>query len=237
MRNGMAGSATFLQAENLHKTYTQGHTELEVLRGIDLTVKHGEFVAVMGPSGSGKSTLLNVLGGLDRPTTGTITVEGREITALDQDALCRYRRDRVGFIFQSFQLLATMSARDNVAFPMVFTGVPHRERNAKAEKLLADIGLAHRSHHKPSELSGGEQQRVAIARSIANSPDLLLADEPTGNLDSTTGLEVMNLLKRLHQEGRTIIVVTHDERIARHAQRVLRMLDGRWTKNSTEKKP
>jgi len=226
--------ATFLQAEQLHKEYRQGQQALEVLRGVDLTIQRGEFVAVMGPSGSGKSTLLNVLGGLDRPTSGTIRVEGREITALDQDALCRYRRERVGFIFQSFQLLATMTALDNVAFPMVFTGVPPRERRARAEKLLAEVGLADRRHHKPSELSGGEQQRVAIARSLANSPDLLLADEPTGNLDSATGMEVMSLLKRLHQEGHTLVVVTHDDRIARYAQRVLRMLDGRWKTHRTE---
>jgi ABC-type lipoprotein export system ATPase subunit len=233
----MTESSVFLRAKKLTKTYSRGRKALDVLRGIDLSVRRGEFVAVMGPSGSGKSTLLNVLGGLDRPTAGTILVEGREITALDQDALCRYRRERVGFIFQSFQLLATMTARDNVAFPMVFTGVPHAERNARAETLLAEVGLADRIRHKPSELSGGEQQRVAIARSLANSPDLLLADEPTGNLDSTTGTEVMNLLKRLHREGRTLIVVTHDERIARHAQRVLRMLDGRWISDPTEKKP
>jgi ABC-type lipoprotein export system ATPase subunit len=231
----MAAEGTFLRAERLHKEYRQGQQALEVLRGLDLTVWRGEFVAVMGPSGSGKSTLLNVLGGLDRPTAGTISVAGQEITALDQDALCRYRRERVGFIFQSFQLLATMTARDNVAFPMVFAGIPHRERNERAESLLAEVGLANRAHHKPSELSGGEQQRVAIARSLANSPDMLLADEPTGNLDSATGIEVMNLLRRLHREGRTLIVVTHDERIAHYAQRILHMLDGRWTNSSTEK--
>jgi putative ABC transport system ATP-binding protein len=228
--------AIFLRAEKLRKEYRQGQKALEVLRGVDLSILHGEFVAVMGPSGSGKSTLLNILGGLDRPTSGTISVEGREITTLDQDALCRYRRDRVGFIFQSFQLLATMTALDNVAFPLVFSGVPLRERTARAEQLLAEVGLADRRHHKPSELSGGEQQRVAIARSLANSPDLLLADEPTGNLDSTTGIDVMNVLKRVHQNGRTLIVVTHDERIARHAGRILHMLDGRWATPKTEKK-
>jgi putative ABC transport system ATP-binding protein len=227
----------FLRAEDLHKEYRQGQKALEVLRGIDLDIRRGEFVAVMGPSGSGKSTLLNVLGGLDRPTSGTIRMEDREITAMDQDALCRYRRDRVGFIFQSFQLLATMTALDNVAFPMVFRGIPSRDRAERALKLLTEMGLADRAHHKPSELSGGEQQRVAIARSLANAPDLLLADEPTGNLDSTTGLEVMKLLERLHQAGHTLIVVTHDERIARHAERILRMLDGRWQNPQTEKKP
>jgi ABC-type lipoprotein export system ATPase subunit len=232
----MTDPALFLQAEGIHKEYRQGQKALEVLRGVDLTIRRGEFIAVMGPSGSGKSTLLNILGGLDRPTSGKITVEGQEITSLDQDALCRFRRKRVGFIFQSFQLLATMTACDNVAFPMVFTGMPHRERTTRAGKLLADVGLADRAHHKPSELSGGEQQRVAIARSLANAPDLLLADEPTGNLDSKTGAEVMNLLKRLHKDGRTLIVVTHDARIARHAQRVLHMLDGRWTTRTTEKK-
>jgi ABC-type lipoprotein export system ATPase subunit len=229
-------SGTFLRAEQLRKEYRQGQKALEVLRGVDLTILRGEFVAVMGPSGSGKSTLLNVLGGLDRPSSGTIRVEGQEITALDQDALCRYRRERIGFIFQSFQLLSTMTALDNVAFPMVFAGVPPTERRGRAEKLLADIGLADRAHHKPGELSGGEQQRVAIARALANSPDLLLADEPTGNLDSATGAEVMNVLKRLHAAGHTLIMVTHDERIARHAQRVLRMIDGRWKTHSTETK-
>ena len=227
-------SDTFLRAEQIRKEYRQGQKALEVLRGIDLTVRRGEFIAVMGPSGSGKSTLLHVLGGLDQPSSGTIRVDDKEITALDQDALCRYRRERVGFIFQSFQLLATMTALDNVAFPMVFAGVPPRERRARAEKLLADIGLADRAHHKPSELSGGEQQRVAIARALANSPDLLLADEPTGNLDSTTGADVLAVLKRLHQAGHTLIMVTHDERIARHAQRTLLMLDGRWKSHSTE---
>jgi len=227
-------SDTFLRAEQIRKEYRQGQKALEVLRGIDLTVRRGEFIAVMGPSGSGKSTLLHVLGGLDQPSSGTIRVDDKEITALDQDALCRYRRERVGFIFQSFQLLATMTALDNVAFPMVFAGVPPRERRTRAEKLLADIGLADRAHHKPSELSGGEQQRVAIARALANSPDLLLADEPTGNLDSTTGADVLAVLKRLHQAGHTLIMVTHDERIARHAQRTLLMLDGRWKSHSTE---
>jgi putative ABC transport system ATP-binding protein len=226
----------FLAARNLHKEYRQGGVPLEVLRGVDLAVGRGEFIAVMGPSGSGKSTLLNVLGGLDRPTSGTIVMDGREITALDQDALCRYRRERVGFIFQSFQLLSTMTALDNVAFPMIFAGASAPRRRERAEKLLADVGLAHRAHHKPSELSGGEQQRVAIARALANAPDLLLADEPTGNLDSATGDEVMKLLKSLHPQGRTLIVVTHDERVARHAQRSLRMLDGRWAASGLEKK-
>jgi putative ABC transport system ATP-binding protein len=225
----------FLRAESVRKEYRQGRQTLEVLRGIDLTIPRGEFLVVMGPSGSGKSTLLNVLGGLDRPTAGTITIDGREITALDQDALCRYRRERVGFIFQSFQLLSTMTALENVAFPMVFAGVPPKERKTRAEQLLADVGLSHRRMHKPGELSGGEQQRVAIARSLVNSPDLLLADEPTGNLDSATGMEVMNLLQGLHRKHYTLIVVTHDERIARHAQRVLRMLDGRWTTQGAEK--
>jgi macrolide transport system ATP-binding/permease protein len=221
--------SAFLQTSELRKEFAQGHRRLEVLRGIDLTVSRGEFVAVMGPSGSGKSTLLNVLGGLDRPTSGVIRVGEREITSLDQDALCVYRRRCVGFIFQSFHLLATMTAQENVEFPMVFAGVAPPERKARAESLLAEVGLADRRHHKPGELSGGEQQRVAIARALSNSPELLLADEPTGNLDSATGMEVMGLLTRLHREGRTMMVVTHDERIAKYAQRVLRMLDGQWT--------
>jgi putative ABC transport system ATP-binding protein len=218
----------FLRAQDLHKEYLQGSKCLAVLRGIDLEVRRGEFLAIMGPSGSGKSTLLNLLGGLDKPTSGSIFVDEVEITALDQDALCQYRRNRVGFIFQSFNLLGTMTARQNVEFPMIFSGVAPAERQRRAGELLDAVGLSDRRHHKPSELSGGEQQRVAIARAMTNAPDLLLADEPTGNLDSATGVDVMQQISRLHADGRTVIIVTHDDRVAQYAGRTLRMLDGSW---------
>jgi putative ABC transport system ATP-binding protein len=180
----------------------------------------------MGPSGSGKSTLLNLLGGLDRPTSGRILVDGVDITSFDQDALCRYRQRRVGFVFQTFNLLATMSARENVEFPLIFAGVDWAERRARAESRLAVVGLGTRLAHRPTELSGGEQQRVAIARALINDPDVLLADEPTGNLDSRTGAEVMETLTGVNRAGKTIVMVTHDERVAAYAHRVVRMVDG-----------
>ncbi len=215
-----------IRVEALRKEYTLGKQVVHALAGVTLSIRAAEFVAVMGPSGSGKSTLLHVLGGLDRPTSGTVVVGGESLGALDQKALCLYRRRRVGFIFQQFNLLGARTALENAEFPMVFAGVREHERRERARSALQAVGLANRLHHRPSELSGGEQQRVAIARSLVNDPELLLADEPTGNLDSHTGLEVMALLAEVNRQGRTVIVVTHDEHIAAHASRVLRMMDG-----------
>jgi putative ABC transport system ATP-binding protein len=207
-----------------------GHTTIHALDGISITVKEGAFLGVMGPSGSGKSTLLNLLGGLDRPSAGRIWVGDREITALDENELAAYRRQDVGFIFQSFNLVATMTALQNVAFPMFFARVPPGRRLERARRLLDAVGLVERRDHRPTELSGGEQQRVAIARALANDPALILADEPTGNLDSHTGAEVMRLLARLNQsEGRTIIVVSHDPTVMAFMKRSIHMLDGRVT--------
>jgi len=217
-----------IHIRDLWRTFVMGHALVHALAGVTLSVDKGEFVAVMGPSGSGKSTLLNLIGGLDRPTAGEVIVAGIPLAELDENRLAAYRRQRVGFVFQSFNLIATMTALQNVEFPMVFARLPRAQRQARARQLLAAVGLADRMAHKPTELSGGEQQRVAIARALANRPDILLADEPTGNLDSRTGAEVMELLARANREaGCTILVATHDPAVAAFANRVVRLRDGR----------
>jgi putative ABC transport system ATP-binding protein len=221
-----SASAPLIVAEALHKHFTLGGQVIRALNGLNLSIAAGEFVAVMGPSGSGKSTLLHLLGGLDQPTSGRLLVEGDDLARFDHDALCRYRQKRVGFIFQSFNLLASMTALENVEFPLIFAGVDLAERRARARAALDGVGLADRGGHKPTELSGGEQQRVAIARALINHPDLVLADEPTGNLDTRTGSEVMETMAAIHQSGTTLVTVTHDERVAAYATRVVRMLDG-----------
>jgi putative ABC transport system ATP-binding protein len=205
-----------------------GKEAVMALDGVDLDVQRGEFVALVGPSGSGKSTLLNLIGGLDRPTDGEIWVEDLELGKASDKRLVRYRRDRIGFIFQSFNLLATRSAVENVEVPMMLAGVNGRARRERALELLAQVGLGKRAGHKPNELSGGEMQRVAVARSLANRPALLLADEPTGNLDSKTGKDILNLLRNLLEtQGLTMVLVTHDMNVASYADRVVHMLDGR----------
>jgi putative ABC transport system ATP-binding protein len=217
-----------IEVRDLRKVYQMGRTAVNALAGVTLDVPEGAFRAVMGPSGSGKSTLLNLIGGLDRATAGELRVAGQEITALDENGLAFYRQHMCGFIFQSFNLVGSMTALQNVEFPMVFARVAPRERRRRARYLLDAVGLADRLDHKPTELSGGEQQRVAVARALVNSPRLLLADEPTGNLDSHTGVEIMDLIQRAHREGRlTVLMVTHDPGIAAHAQEVIRMRDGR----------
>jgi len=222
-----AAEGPLVRVRGLVKSFPLGHQTVLALRGVDLDVAQGEFLVIMGPSGSGKSTLLNMIGGLDRPTEGRIWVGGRDIAELDELALAGYRRSHIGFIFQSFNLIPTMTARQNVEFPMVFAGRPVAERRQRAEDLLRRVGLGERIDHKPVELSGGEQQRVAIARALGNAPPILFGDEPTGNLDTRTGREVMELLRRLADEGRTLIVVTHDLRIGDFADRIVHMEDGR----------
>ena len=212
--------------EDVAKEYQIGRQRIQALRGVQLDVLPGAFVAVMGASGSGKSTLLNSIGGLDHPTRGRIVVGGDEITAMNEAALSAYRRRRVGFVFQKFNLIGAFTAAENVAFPLVFAGVPERQRRERAERALAAVGLSDRQRHRPSELSGGEQQRVAVARALVNDPDILLADEPTGNLDSQTSLDVMKLLGEICAGGRTVMMVTHDERLASHAGQIVRMRDG-----------
>lgn len=216
-----------IRAHGLARRYMMGKQEVYALNGVDLQIERGEFVALVGPSGSGKSTLLNMLGGLDRPTGGEIWVDDLELGKASDKRLVHYRRERLGFIFQSFNLLPTRTAVENVEVPLMLAGVRRRDRRERALELLGRVGLGSRAHHRPNELSGGEQQRVAVARALANNPQLLLADEPTGNLDSKTGAEILRLLQDVQQqEGRTMILVTHDNGVARHADRIIHLLDG-----------
>ena len=222
----MNNAPNAIEVHDVTKTYKSGSLEVQALRGVSFTIARGEYVAIMGPSGSGKSTLMNVLGCLDRATSGTYLLDGVDVSALDDNALAQIRLKKLGFIFQGFNLLARTDAIKNVALPLFYAGVPPRERTAAAMKQLAEVGLGDRGKHKPNELSGGQQQRVAIARALVNDPAVLLADEPTGNLDSKTSVEILALFERLNAAGRTIIMVTHDENVASHAKRVLRVLDG-----------
>lgn len=215
-------------SQGLTKTYRMGSEAIRAVDGVDLEIARGEFVAVMGPSGSGKSTLLHLIGALDRPETGVLAVNGQDLSRLTEKERDYYRQRGVGFIFQTFNLLPTLTALENVAYPMELAQVPHAARQERAEKLLAWVGLEKRLHHRPRHLSGGEMQRVAIARALANEPPLLLADEPTGNLDSRTAQEIMHLFRRINQElGTTIILVTHDPEVGRVADRIIKMRDGR----------
>jgi putative ABC transport system ATP-binding protein len=216
-----------IRVEKLSKTYVMGREQIHALDGVDLTVDAKTFSAVIGPSGSGKSTLLHLLGGLDRPTSGSIAIDGAKLESLDENALAAYRRKEVGFIFQSYNLIQSMSALENVAFPLRFAGVAQRERRERGLALLRQVGIADRAQHRPDELSGGQQQRVAAARALINDPQLILADEPTGNLDSQSGYQIMQLLAELHRQGHTVIVVSHDARIAHFATHTVRLLDGR----------
>lgn len=220
-------TSSLIQITGLKKHFQMGGTTVRALDGVDVEIPEHTFTVVMGPSGSGKSSLLYLLGGLDRPTTGEITVSGERLDQMDENALALFRRKTMGFIFQSFNLVSNMSALENVAFPMQFAGVPVSQRNERSKKLLEQVGLADRSHHTPSELSGGQQQRVAVARALVNDPSLILADEPTGNLDSQSGVAVMQLLSDLHRSGRTVLVVTHDPRMTRFATHKIFLLDGK----------
>ena len=216
-----------IHSRGLTRHYHVGKSTVAALSNVDLTIPHGEFTALVGPSGSGKSTLLNLIGGLDRPSAGEVHVDGLSLSAAAEPQLVRYRRERVGFIFQSFNLLPTFSAVENVESPLVLAEVPRRERRQRAEELLASVGLAQRTTHRPNELSGGEKQRVAIARALANRPLLLLADEPTGNLDTKTGGAVLDLLcNLLKANGLTMIMVTHDPEVAARADRIIHLRDG-----------
>jgi putative ABC transport system ATP-binding protein len=215
-----------IDLNNVTKTYASGELSVQALRGVTFSIQPGEYVAIMGPSGSGKSTLMNLLGALDRPTTGTYKLDGADVASLNDNELAAIRLKKLGFIFQGFNLLARTSATKNVALPLFYAGVSPRARNEAAIARLTEVGLADRLTHKPNELSGGQQQRVAIARALVNDPAVLLADEPTGNLDTQTSEEIMALFEALNAAGRTIIMVTHDEDISRHAKRVIRLRDG-----------
>jgi putative ABC transport system ATP-binding protein len=208
------------------KTYRTGALEVPVLHGIDLTIERGEYVAIMGPSGSGKSTMMNIIGCLDRPTSGTYRLDGQNVSHLDDNALAAIRLRKLGFVFQGFNLLARTDALKNVSLPLFYAGLSGRERMRRAQAALEEVGLGDRGRHKPNELSGGQQQRVAIARALINDPAVLLADEPTGNLDQKTSADIMGLFDQLHERGRTIVMVTHDENVAKNARRIIRILDG-----------
>ena len=216
-----------IRVAGLTRHYQMGGTTVRALDGVDIAIEPHTFTVVMGPSGSGKSSLLYLLGGLDRPSGGEIWIEDQRLDTMDENRLAVFRRDKMGFIFQSFNLVQSMSAWENVAFPMQFAGVSATQRRERASRLLLQVGLADRGHHKPSELSGGQQQRVAIARALVNDPTLILADEPTGNLDTASGVTVMQMLSDLHRSGRTVLVVTHDPRMTRFATHKVFLLDGK----------
>ena len=216
----------FFRMTGIVKRYQMGDELQTVLRGVNLMVQEGEFLSVLGPSGSGKSTLMNIIGCLDTPTEGEYILQGREIAKLNANQLAAIRNKEIGFVFQSFQLLPRLDAIRNVELPLIYGGMPERQRMARAEEMLVRVGLQDKLHNRPNQLSGGQQQRVAIARALATNPSILLADEPTGALDQTTGKQVMELFEEINREGRTIIMITHDLSIAQHARRIVHILDG-----------
>jgi len=224
-------SGEIIRMEEIRKTYDTGKVRVEALKGIDLVVNKGEFVAVVGPSGSGKSTLMNLIGCLDTPTDGLYLLAGERVAGLSRDQLADVRNRRVGFVFQSFNLLPQITSLENVEMPLLFGGVPPKKRKERAVEMLSKVGLADRMDHKPTELSGGQMQRVAIARAMAMNPDIVLADEPTGNLDSTSGGDIMSVFTDLWNQGSTLIVITHDASLARRASRVVEIQDGRILKD------
>jgi len=230
-REDLVAAGIVIQTEDLWKTYEMGVERLHALRGVSIQIRKGEYVAIMGPSGSGKSTLMNLIGCLDSPTSGSYWLAGRLVSQLDDDELAYIRNKEIGFVFQTFNLLARATALHNVELPMIYNGTPTAERLERAKKALAQVDLSDRMMHKPNELSGGQRQRVAVARALVNHPSILLADEPTGNLDSATGDEIMALFARLHESGNTIVLVTHEPEIALHAHRVIRVRDGKIEKD------
>ena len=216
-----------IDLKDIYKTYQMGTTNINALNGLNCEIGKGEYVALMGPSGSGKSTLMNVIGCLDSPTSGAYSLNGNDVSKMSDDDLAKVRNLEIGFVFQSFNLLPRTSALENVALPLVYAGINKKERLVRAKVVLEKVGLGDRGDHKPNELSGGQRQRVAIARALINNPSIVLADEPTGNLDSTSSLEIMNLFAEIHAEGNTVVMVTHEEDIAAYAKRTIRMIDGK----------
>ncbi|HEV3253819.1 MAG TPA: ABC transporter ATP-binding protein [Candidatus Acidoferrales bacterium] len=225
-RQDLVDSGVVICTEDLWKTYEMGAEQVQALRGVNLEIRKGEYSAIMGPSGSGKSTLMNLIGCLDTPSSGKYWLAGRQVSELDDDELAYIRNKEIGFVFQTFNLLPRATSLHNVELPLIYNGTASEERLERAKKALEQVDLTSRMMHKPNELSGGQRQRVAIARALVNNPSILLADEPTGNLDSQTGEDIMNLFARLHQQGNTIILVTHEPDIAAHAHRIIRLRDG-----------
>jgi putative ABC transport system ATP-binding protein len=223
-----------IETRDLWKTYTMGDEDIHALRGVSISIERGEYVAIMGPSGSGKSTLMNLIGCLDTPSKGTYLLNGKEVSLMNDNELARIRNEEIGFVFQTFNLLPRATALHNVELPLVYAGISKKERLEQARAAIEKVELTHRMTHKPNELSGGQRQRVAIARALVNNPSILLADEPTGNLDSKTGVEIMALFARLHQGGNTIIVVTHEADIAAYAHRVIAIRDGQVERDVTQ---
>ena len=215
-----------IRINNLTKTYVMGHTKVRALRGIELRIDTNDYVALMGPSGSGKSTLMNLLGCLDTPTDGSYFLDGKDASKMDDTELANIRNEKIGFVFQTFNLLPRQSTLENVALPLVYAGISRKEREERARQVLESVGLGDRTDHKPNELSGGQRQRVAIARALVNKPAIILADEPTGNLDTKTSIEIMEIFEKIHNEGNTVILVTHEPDIAEHAHRIVRLRDG-----------
>jgi putative ABC transport system ATP-binding protein len=222
---------TIIRMANIRKVYDTGKVKVEALKGIDLEVLAGEFIAIVGPSGSGKSTLMNLLGCLDTPTDGEYVIGGDNVAGVTRDVLAEIRNRRVGFVFQNFNLLPHISAQENVELPMLFGGIPPKERRSRAAELLTRVGLGDRLDHKPTELSGGQMQRVAIARALAMNPDIILADEPTGNLDTSSGTDIMSIFGELWKAGRTLVIITHDPALAKRASRIVEIRDGRITRD------
>ncbi len=223
-----------IDLKNISKIYQMGETEVHALRNIDLSIYPGEYVALMGPSGSGKSTLMNIIGALDTPTSGTYYLKGSNVSEMEDDELAEIRNKEIGFVFQTFNLLPKLTALENVALPLVYAGIPKKERMQRAKEALKSVGLGDRLDHKPNQLSGGQRQRVAIARALVNNPSIILADEPTGNLDSKSSEEIMRLFDRLHAEGNTIILVTHEPDIAEHSKRLIKLFDGKIVSDETK---
>lgn len=229
--------STVISIEKLSKDYFLGQQRVSVLKSLDLYIQQNEYVALMGPSGSGKSTLMNIIGCLDTPTSGKYILNGHEVSALRDNELATIRNKEIGFVFQQFNLLPRLNALENVALPLVYSGIPKKEREERSRAVLKKVNLDDRWHHKPNQLSGGQCQRVAIARALVNNPSIILADEPTGNLDSNTSKEIMDIFSEIHASGNTVVLVTHEEDIARHALRIIRLRDGRIDDQSADSKP
>ena len=225
-------SDNVIEIRNILRDFKLGQQTVHVLKGIDLDIKKGEYVAIMGPSGSGKSTLMNLLGCLDTPTSGTYVLNGKDVSQMSEDELAEIRNTEIGFVFQTFNLLPRTTALENVALPMIYAGASKKVRSERASEVLTDVGLADRMDHKPNQLSGGQRQRVAVGRALVNKPSIILADEPTGNLDSKTSLEIMELFDEIHANGNTVIMVTHEEDVAAHAKRIIRLIDGMIDKDT-----